>query len=171
MHVTLPQMSSDPFGWVLPLTASPPDAPLKPLPLLQTPVGEARRQFSPDGRWIAYQSLESGENKLYVAPFDVRTPLASPARQISAPEAAVPRWGKDGKEIFYVSRRRLMAAVLVFKESAVEVGKEREVIVPGAASIHGYDVSPDANRFVLKLRSQEAGSRPMTVVQNWAPAR
>ncbi len=63
-----------------------------------------------------------------------------------------------------------MAAALVFKERAVEVGKEREVIVPGAASILGYDVSPDGNRFVLKLRSQEARSRPMTVVQNWAAA-
>jgi len=152
--------------WVLPLTA-----PLKPFPLLQTPVDEARGQFSPDGRWIAYQSLESGEGKIYVARFDPRTPLASPARQISAAEALAPRWRKDGKEIFYFSRRRLMAAALVFKDSAVEVGKEREVIVPGAASILGYDVSPDGNRFVLKLRSQEAGSRPMTVVQNWAPVR
>ncbi len=87
--------------WVLPLTASPADAPLRPFPLLQTPVEEAHGQFSPDGRWIAYQSLESGERKIYVAQFDVRTPLSSPARQISDAESAAPRWRKDGKEIFY----------------------------------------------------------------------
>lgn len=64
------------------------------------------------------------------------------ARQISTAEAFFPRWRTDGKEIFYSSRRRLMAASVTLTKTSVKVGEERELIDPGQ-SLTGYDVSPD----------------------------
>jgi hypothetical protein len=139
---------------------------LKPFPLLPNATGESHGEFSPDGGWIAYQSRESGTSQVFVARFDPIASAVSVARQISASEAFFPRWRKDGKEIFYSSRRRLMAASVTLTKTSLKVGEERELIDPGQ-TLTGYDVSPDGQRFVLRLRRGQAAFRPITVVQNW----
>jgi len=156
--------------WVLPLTGQQPSGLRKPFPLLQTPVEENRGEFSPDGRWIAYESNQSGGAQVYVARSPVDAGPVSPARQISTSEARFPRWGKDGKEIFYYSRRRLVAATVTFKESAVRLGEERVVLDPGETTLLGYDISPDGQQFVVKLRIPRNALQPMTLVQNWMAA-
>ncbi len=154
--------------WALPL-ASGKRTPSKPFPVIHTPVEQRQGRFSPDGRWIAYESGQSGKLQIYIAPF--RTEGATPGaeQQVSTTQSYSPRWRNDGKELFYYSyeRRRLTAVAVSMKEGAARIGEERELFGPAHASIVGYDVSPDGRRFVLKVRSREAASQPITVVQNW----
>jgi len=90
--------------WVLPVSGD-----KKPFPFLKTPFEERNGQFSPDGKWIAYQSNESGRFEIYAQPFP------GPGRkfQISGNGGAQPRWNKNGKEIFYVSLDGKMMAASV----------------------------------------------------------
>jgi len=91
----------------LPLTPERAGAALKPIPFLRTPFKKGFAQFSPDGRWVAYDSDESQRREIYVAQF----PGAGGRRRISIAGGTHPRWRSDGKEIFYVAPdRRLMAA-------------------------------------------------------------
>src|SRR5438132_3084181 len=80
--------------WVLPVSGD-----KKPFPFLKTPFEENEGQFSPDSKWIAYQSNESGRLEIYVQPF----PRPGGKFQISTNGGAQPRWNKNGKEILYVS--------------------------------------------------------------------
>src|SRR5439155_11831324 len=86
-----PQTGND--LWVLPLSGD-----KKPFPFLNTPFEEGEGQFSPDGKWIAYQSNESGRFEIHDQPF----PGPGGKFQISSNGGAQPRWNKNGKEVFYV---------------------------------------------------------------------
>ena len=90
--------------FVLPLSGD-----RKPIPFVNTQFGEAQGAFSPDGRWVAYGSNESGRNEVYVAPF----PGPGGKRQVSTAGGAQPRWRRDGTEIFYFDPiSKLMAAAV-----------------------------------------------------------
>lgn len=80
------------------------------------------------------------------------------------------RWRKDGKEIFYRRGigRSLVAAAVNFTGNTIDIGAEKQIV--GSLSILGYDVTSDGQRFLLRLRSREAASQPLTVVQNWTAA-
>src|SRR6266566_6104660 len=80
--------------WVLPLSGD-----KKPFPFLKTPFDEVHGQFSPDGKWIAYESNESGRSEIYVQPF----PVAGGRVQISNEGGVEPVWSRDGRKIFYRS--------------------------------------------------------------------
>jgi Tol biopolymer transport system component len=97
-----PQTATD--LWVLPLFGD-----KKPFPFLKTPFEDYDGQFSPDGRWIAYASNESGRFEIYVQPF----PGPGGKLLISADGGLQPRWNKNGKEIFYISLDSKMMAVPV----------------------------------------------------------
>src|SRR5262249_54344522 len=90
--------------WALPLTGE-----RKPFPVVQTNFVERDGQFSPDGRWVAYTSTESGQSQVYVQPF----PTASGKWQISVDGGSQPRWRSDGKEIFYLGRENQMMAASI----------------------------------------------------------
>ena len=92
----------------------------EPFPFLNTSFAEVWGQFSPDGRWIAYQSNESGLWEIYVRPFP------GPGGQwlISTTGGVYPRWASDGKELYYIDPTgRLMAVTIGVKSDALEVGK------------------------------------------------
>ena len=151
--------------WVLPLAPAG-----KPFPLLETPKDESSGEFSPDGRWVAYESTESGRFGIYVAPFSGSGP-AEVARQVSPEHVGsefprFPRWSKDGKQLFYSLLQKLMTVPVEVRAGAIEVGKEQKILDAGA-SILGYDVTRDGRKFIVKLRSREAALRPLTVVENW----
>ena len=79
----------------------------KPFPVLQTRFDEIQGEFSPDGRWLAYASNESGRYEIYVQTF----PVTGGKWQISVAGGLQPRWRRDGQELFYVAPdNRLMAA-------------------------------------------------------------
>ena len=109
--------------WVLPVSGE-----KKPFPCLKTPFDERDGQFSPDGKWVAYGSNESGRSEIYVLPF----PGPGGKFQISTKGGAQPRWNKNGKEIFYVSLNTKMMAAPVKLSSD---GQSLETGTP--AAFHG----------------------------------
>ena len=84
--------------WILPMMGG-----AKPFPFLRAPGNQGQGEFSPDGSWIAYRSIESGLTYVYVAPFDGLHAATGERYQIST-GGSIPRWRADGKEIFFVSQ-------------------------------------------------------------------
>ncbi len=140
-----------------------------PRPVVQTPAAEAGGAFSPDGRWIAYDSKESGRLEVYVQPFP------GPGRrwQISTEGGRQAVWARNGREIFYRSGDRMMA-VEVETEPSFSLSKP-EVLFEGnyAGSVEAfgsanYDVTADGRRFVMIRTEVESAPASIHVVLNWA---
>jgi serine/threonine protein kinase/dipeptidyl aminopeptidase/acylaminoacyl peptidase len=151
--------------WVLPLAAG-----AKPYPLLQTPFNEGNGQFSPDGRWVSYQSNESGQNEVYVIPFGPGGGAPGGKRQISTAGGVLPRWRRDGKELFYIAEdQKLMAAEVSARSGSFEVGKVDALfgsMMMGLGFL--YDAAPDGQRFLAVLPpEQNTEVEGLVVVQNW----
>ena len=146
--------------FVLPLSGD-----RKPVPFLKTQFNEVFGRFSPDGRWIAYSSNESGRTEIYVAPF----PGPGGKRQISTVGGILPRWRRDGTEIFYLTPdNKLMAAAVNGKGSSFEVGVVKPLFETRATGgRYSYDVSADGQRFLINTLPGQATSSPVTVVLNW----
>jgi eukaryotic-like serine/threonine-protein kinase len=151
--------------WVLPLEGGPAGAPGKPIPWLVTPFNERFPKFSPDGRWVVYESDDSQRPEIYVAPF---TGPGS-KRQISAGGGTHPRWRADGREIFYVGPNgSLMAAEVSAKGASLEVDGIHPLAIPVITGrVYMYDVSPDGQRFLVAAPPEQKSSAPLTLVENW----
>src|SRR5262245_34059545 len=146
--------------WALPLEGN-----RKPFPVVQTAFDEAGARFSPDGRWIAYQSNESGKSEIYVQRFS-----DPPTKwQISTNGGYAPHWGRNGQEIFFVGPdNRVMAApVALHTNATVEPGTPTALfsLRPGSE----YDVSHDNQRFLVNPLTEDAAAPPITVILNWHP--
>jgi Tol biopolymer transport system component len=146
-----------------------------PSPMGMTPWWASQRgfmingQFDRTGRWVAYQSSESGQIEVYVAAF------SGPGvkRQISAGGGVLPRWRGDGKELYYLAPDdTLMAATMASTESTVDVTgirplfkTRRKLLQNGTGS--PYAVSADGMRFLINTTAETRASEPVTVVLNW----
>jgi len=141
-------------------------------PLVQTEFLEREAQFSPNGRWFAYQSNESGRFEIYIRPF----PDAGRTRigPISSSGGVQVRWPRDGQELFYVALDNRLMAVPIQTSSTGEpmagppvplfranVGADEHM------GVQDYAVSKDGTRFLID-RLQEV-TVPMTVILNWKP--
>ncbi len=148
--------------WIMPMNST---NERKPFPFLQTEFNETRANFSPDGRWVAYQSNESGTNEIYVRPF----PGPASKWQVSTSGGSRPRWRKDGKELFYHGNdNKIYAAEIKLNSSTAEVGSVVPLFHPHAfvgGFRDGYDVSADGQRFLVSVLEQQTG--PVTVLLNW----
>jgi len=137
-------------------------------PFLQTRFDEGGHRFSPDGRWLAYVSDESGRPELYVQPY----PGPSGKRQISTEGGTEPVWNRNGRELFYRAGDKLMA-VEITTQPALSVGKPRVLFegryVPSPSSPANYDVSPDGQRFLMVKPNEQEQAAPtqINVVLNW----
>ncbi len=134
------------------------------------PSDEYMPAISPDGRWIAYVSIESGEEEVYVRPF----PETTRARwQISSNGGSSPAWSHSGHELFYISRTDSMISVPVPSGRDFEPGPQRALFGAQDYSIQpfhrAYDVTPDDKSFIMFKRSLVAKSdaNRLTVVLNW----
>ena len=147
----------------------------KPFPFLKTPFVERDGQFSPDTKWIAYESNESGRFEIYVQPF----PGPGGKFQISTNGGAQPRWNKNGKEILYVSLDSKMMAVPVKPSPeghSLETGTPVALFLvriaggptPGTNK-QQYDVSADGQRFLVNLTAEDDLPSPITLIYNWKP--
>jgi Tol biopolymer transport system component/predicted Ser/Thr protein kinase len=138
-------------------------------PLIVTSANESGGVFSPDGRWIAYQSDESGADEAYVQGF----PEGNDRQQISVGGGTQPRWRGDGKELFYVAPDRKVMAVDVRGDERLEAGTPHALfatrILPLVEARNHYDVAPDGQRFVVNSRRLEDATQPITVLTGWAP--
>ncbi len=152
--------------WILPLTGD-----RKAFPYLDTPANELRGQFSPDSRWIAYLSNESGRVEVYVDAFDGSHGATGGKRQISSGGGNMPRWRPDGNGIFYVSPdNTLMAAAVSGAHSTFDVSAVERLFAgrPPGTGGYFYEPSPDGRRFLVNMGPVvEAASTPITVVLNW----
>jgi serine/threonine protein kinase len=149
--------------WVLPLFGD-----QKPFPFLQTEANEIRARFSPDGRWIAYISDESGINQVYVQSF----PTSGGKWQVSTNGGSTPAWRRDGKELFYVSTDKKVMAVDVKGEGPTfEVGAPKALFdlrVPSFNNAQAqFAVTADGKKFLIANTVGENSSLPITVVMNW----
>ena len=137
----------------------------KPVPFLHSDFNESQGQFSPDGRWMAYVSDESGSQQVYVQSF----PTLGGQRQISAEGGAQPRWRRDGKELFYLAPDRRLMVVTSKTGATFEPDAPRalfQTALDVAALRQSYAVSADGQRFLLNASAGE-GPAPLTVVLNW----
>ncbi len=174
--------------WILPLNGD-----RKPRLFLQTQFALEDAQFSPDGRWVAYTSNESGREEVYVVPFNAKqfvnsqagapgkgSPGGSPPGgsgpqggkwRVSTGGGSFPRWRRDGRELFYLSPdRKLMAVEVKGTVNNFQVGTPTALFAANA-KLGGwitspYDVSADGKRFVVNVAGEEE-STPITLVVNW----
>jgi Tol biopolymer transport system component len=153
--------------WVLPVVGA-----HKPTAFVQTEASEAEGRFSPDGRWVAYSSDESGRVEIYVAPF----PGPGEKWQVSTSGGTQPRWRRDGKELFYLSLdNKVIAADVNGQAAAFTIGAvqtlfdARAITLPYGQYSPGYcyDVSPDGQRFLINTAEGQTGAIPITLVVNW----
>jgi Tol biopolymer transport system component len=136
-------------------------------PFLRTPFNEGVPRFSPDGRWLAYISDESGRYEVYVQPY----PGPGGKWPISTEGGTEPVWNPNGRELFYRSGDKMMA-VDITTQPGFGAGKPRMLFEgpyePSWATNPNYDVSADGQRFLMvKASEQEQASTQINVVQNW----
>ena len=136
----------------------------QPRPVVSKTAYEGGAQFSPDGRWIAYASDESGEMQVYLRPYpgpDQKVP-------VSTQGGTQPLWNRNGKELFYRNVNKMMA-VDVTTSPTVVVSEPRQLFEQRYAfltsTIPNYDISADGQRFVMV--KDESGSGRLNVVLNW----
>ena len=140
----------------------------KAQPFLRTRFDEAVPRFSPDGRWLAYVSNESGRNEIYVQPY----PGPGGKWQISTESGREPVWNRNGREVFYRSGDKMMAVEITTQPSFI-MGKPRMLFEgryrPTPATSPNYDVSPDGQRFLMlkPVEQEQAAPTQINVVLNW----
>jgi eukaryotic-like serine/threonine-protein kinase len=139
-------------------------------PLVQGKGTVRNAQFSPDGRWMAYASNETGSMEIYVAPF----PNATSKWQVSSAGGEEPRWRKDGKELFYLSSEGKMMAVAVTAGATFQAGSPTTLFQThrrqplSSQDMFSYDVSGDGQKFLIDTKVDEANAAPLSVLLNWA---
>ncbi len=148
--------------WILPLNGE-----RKPFRFAENSVSAATPQFSPDGHWIAYRSVDSRRPEIYIEPF----PGPGGKVQVSTTGGVSPRWRHDGKELFYTSTGgQMMAAELSIKGAGIEVGRVQALFDGLPTSYGGFDVSLDGQRFLVAVPPEQTAPGPLTLVQNWTAA-
>ena len=155
--------------WALPMRGGG-----KPRPVVQTSASERFAQFSPDGKWIAYQSDESGREEVYLQPF----PGPGGRSTMSTDGGVQVRWRPDGKELFYIALDgRLMAVPTQLSADGhtVEAGAPAALFLTRVFPIQGINIrqqympSLDGQRFLVDSVTEEPAPSPITVILNWKP--
>jgi hypothetical protein len=162
---TLTFVELDPLSgsdlWALPLDGT---AKREPRPILRTPFSESAPMISPDGRWLAYQSNESGRYEVYVQPF----PGGGSRRQVSTGEGVYPRWSAAGDELFYRAgaARESLVSVRITTGSEFRAGPAR-VLFDSRGYESNFAPSPDAARFLMmSLPARDQVVAQLTLVTN-----
>jgi hypothetical protein len=152
--------SPDIIGIHLPDTAA--------VPLVTTPAQELHPAPSPDGRWLAYASNESGNFEVYVRPF----PETSAAKwQVSTAGGAEPAWSKDGRRLFYINGRSEMVSAEVSAGSTFTLGRQRSLFSVSpfnrTGPIPSYSLAPDGEHFLMVREGESTQQSELIVAENW----
>jgi serine/threonine protein kinase len=140
----------------------------QPTLAVRTPLNAIHGRLSPDGRWLAYASDESGQWQVYVQPF----PGSGDKKQISADGGSEPRWRRDGREMFFLGSDMKVMSVTIPEGDAFAAGVPKtlfqtRVPLTGNPYRTNYAVSRDGQRFLVNTSSDEGLSSPLTIVLNW----
>ena len=154
--------ASGPDVWVLPLTGD-----RKPYAFLNGKYGEGEPRLSPDGKYLAYTSNESGHDEIYVQTF----PDRAEKWQISTRGGYDPRWSGNGRELFYLSPEQRMMSVPIRTTPSFDPGTPADlfgahVLFPGPGVEH-YAVTDDGQTFILYTTAATRSLPSTTVVVNW----
>jgi Tol biopolymer transport system component len=150
--------------WVLPLSGE-----RKPRPYLRTPFAEQQARFSPDGKWVAYVSNDTGQSEVNVQSF----PEGGGKWQVSTNGGVTPRWRRDGRELFYLAFDRKIMSVEVkttgttFDHATAKPLFEAPVDAVNTAATNRYDVSANGQRFLVNASLENNNPTSITVVVNW----
>jgi len=156
--------------WALPLDTR------KPVPAVPAEFNEDQGSLSPDSRWIAYTSDESGAREIYLQRF----PNSGRKLRVSVAGGREPQWRSDGKELFFVASDATLMAAPIRGDETPEVGtpsalfnlgpQQGTAFVQGGGMVSHYDVARDGQRFLVE-RLMDTGSRSaLTVLVNWTAA-
>jgi dipeptidyl aminopeptidase/acylaminoacyl peptidase len=145
-------------------------------PLVQTQASESYPDFSPNGRWLAYASNESGRFEVYVQPY----PGPGVRQQVSVKGGTGPAWSRDGRELFFTDAQTVggqatltrMMAVPVTPGPTLTFGTPRQLFegrYGATAAIRSYDVTADGRRFLMVQQKERPALAvsAMILVQNW----
>jgi len=139
-------------------------------PLLQSPWLIRNAQFSPDGKFVAYASSETGNWEVYVSPF----PGFGSKWQVSRGGGEEPRWRRDGKELYYLAPDGRLMAAEVRTGAGFEAGFPSGLFVThtrqpiSAMDFFSYDVTPDGQKFLVNTKVDTSNSAPLSVILNWS---
>jgi serine/threonine-protein kinase len=138
------------------------------VPLLTTPAQETAPALSPDGRWLAYASDESGTSEVYVRPFP---DVASGRWQVSLNGGTAPRWARSGRELFYINGRQEMVSTGIRTTSGFEADQPK-VLFPAISYILSgsypiFDVAADDRRFIMVRSAAATEETEVILTQNW----
>ena len=153
--------------YVLPLTGD-----RKPVPFLNTEFRTQQGQFSPNGRWIAYLSTESGRKEIYVQGFTLDSSQPRGKWQVSVDGGEMPRWRRDGKELFFQSGDNHFAVDVKTDGPTFQAGIPRPLFsVPAISSVtiggSQFVVTRDGQRFLVLASVEKANNQPLEVLVNW----
>ena len=147
------------------------DGDRKPVPFINTPFFTQQGQFSPNDRWVAYRSPESGRNEVFVQGFNLDPSQPRGKWQISSEGGELPRWRGDGKELFFHFTDSFFAVDVKTDGPTFTAGVPKRLFdIPGvsASATHGeYVVTRDGQRFLVATASEKAAAQPIEVVVNW----
>jgi eukaryotic-like serine/threonine-protein kinase len=147
--------------WLLPLFGD-----RKPYSLVTTRFREFHPRFSPDGRWFAYVSDESGRLEVYVQSF----PASGGKWMISNGGGGQPVWRRDGRELFYINPERKLMSVVVKADATFQASIPQPLFdtrIDDFRSNSRYDVAPDGQRFLINVPLEAPTAPPIIVVLNW----
>jgi Tol biopolymer transport system component len=144
--------------WAIPVTGD-----QKPFPLLDSPADEGSPHFSPDGRFLAYESNETGRFEIFVKPMSGQGKW-----QVSAGGGNSPRWRRDGKELFFISADRRLLSTNVTTAPGFEAMTPKPVFERRLGNVFRYyDVAPAGDRFLMDDPPPEARKPRLRIVSNW----
>lgn len=141
----------------------------KPIPFVASPAQEGLGLFSPDSRYVAYVSNESGLNEVYVRSF----PDGSGRWQVSKNGGVNPRWRRDGKELLYIAPDGELMSVDVTANPVFQPGTPRPLFEAPFAQVvnypgnNAYDISPDGKRLLGVTLAGQSSNAGITVELNW----
>jgi Tol biopolymer transport system component len=152
-----------PAVWILPLTGD-----QKPFALVQSQFTNTYPAFSPDCKWVAYTSNETGQLEVYIVHF----PEITRKYQVSTQGGTRPHWRGDGRELFYfsVAQNSMMAVNVDEKAEEISLGSPRALFHPAGRiqpTTGIFDVTADGRRFLIVETNSPSGTVPLTLVTNW----
>jgi eukaryotic-like serine/threonine-protein kinase len=138
------------------------------VPLVASPATEFYPTLSPDGRWLAYASNESGKSEIYVRPFPE---TASAKWQVSTAGGGEPAWSNTGRELFYFNGKSEMVSAEIPPGATFSVGRQRTLFsvaeLARGGPVVSYSVGPDDKRFLMVREGETAQQSELIVAENW----